>query len=135
MSEANKDKHVLVVEDDTALRAMVGQMLANRYTVHRAADAGKARALLEKLPHVDVIVSDIMMPGVNGLQFARWVKGQKRFAHVAIVFLTARSAALDVVEGINAGARFYVAKPFKVTELLDKVARAANVQRVAGESA
>lgn len=104
-------KHVLVVEDDPAVGGLVSQALAGHYRVHRAIDAEHARTLLEQLPRVDVIVSDAMMPGASGLDLARWLEGQPHLSHIPVIFLTARSSART--------------KPFKVTDLLDEVARAA----------
>ena len=73
----------------------------------------------------DVIVSDVMMPRLDGFEFARAVKSNPDLCAVPILFLTARGSPTDQVEGIQAGARSYLTKPFKVKDLLAAVARAS----------
>jgi DNA-binding response OmpR family regulator len=65
------------------------------------------------------------MPRVDGLQLAREIKKIERLRSIPIVFLTARNSTMDIVSGINAGARHYLTKPFKLKELLDKVTAVA----------
>ena len=71
-----------------------------------------------------VVVTDLMMPRMDGLTLARQMKLDQRLATVPVVMLTARTAPRDVIAGINAGARFYVTKPFKTDELVAKVRKA-----------
>lgn len=120
--QQTEKKRVLVVEDDPSVRALVVGMLSQKYAVEQAPDGTAALSILHAGSTFDVIVCDVMMPNLGGLDFARKVRSGKQSP--PIVFLTARSSAMDVVEGINAGARFYIAKPFKMDELLDKVSRA-----------
>jgi DNA-binding response OmpR family regulator len=112
---------VLVVDDDDTLRTMVCRALAERFNVEQAADAQKALALLDTIEVPDVIVCDVMMPGTNGFDLAKQIRKIPRFQRVPIVFLTAKTSALDVIEGINAGARSYVTKPFKMGALVERL--------------
>jgi CheY-like chemotaxis protein len=114
---------VLVVEDDSATRDMVVRALASKYTVYAASDGKVAMDTLALIPAPDAIVCDVMMPQMDGLEFAKAVKTSGRFKSVPIIFLTALDGASDVVRGINAGARHYLTKPFKINELLEKVAK------------
>jgi CheY-like chemotaxis protein len=75
-------------------------------------------------PPPDVIVTDLMMPRMDGLALAKELKTLPALAKVPVVMLTARTGPKDVIAGINAGARFYVTKPFKTEELLVKVRKA-----------
>ena len=72
----------------------------------------------------DVIVTDLMMPRMDGLQLANKLKTHPTLSKVPLVMLTAKTAARDVIAGINAGARHYVTKPFKTDELIGKVRKA-----------
>ncbi len=72
----------------------------------------------------DVIVTDLMMPRMDGLTLANKLKGHPELARVPLVMLTAKTNARDVIAGINAGARHYVTKPFKTDELVAKVRKA-----------
>ena len=118
-------KRILVVEDDDSVRALLSRQLQSDYDVHQAADAQAALQALKAMTRVpDLIICDVMMPGMTGLQFAKQLRGTNEYKSVPIIFLTARTGALDVIEGINAGARHYITKPFNMKDLLDKVAKA-----------
>ncbi len=117
-------KRILVVEDDETVRTLLVRQLQTAYEVHQAGDAQAALKTLEQIHAPDLIICDVMMPGMTGVQFAKHLKGINEFKQVPIIFLTARTGALDVIEGINAGARHYITKPFNMKDLLDKVAKA-----------
>ncbi len=112
---------VMVIDDDPDIRAMIVRALAATHTVYVASDGEEARAMLEAIPVPDAIVCDIMMPRLDGLTLAQHLRKDKVLKRVPILFLTARSGALDVIAGINVGARHYVTKPFKVADLVAKV--------------
>ncbi len=117
-------KSILVVEDDESVRTLLARQLQSEYQVHQAADAVAALEVLKKVSLPDLIICDVMMPGMTGVQFAKQLKGMPEYKQIPIIFLTARTGALDVIEGINAGARHYITKPFNMRDLLDKVAKA-----------
>ena len=114
---------VLVVEDDPDVRTLVVRALSLDYEVVSAENGSQALARLAQRPLPALIISDIMMPDLDGLQLAAQVKQNPQTAHVPIIFLTSRGTPKDIIAGINAGARHYVPKPFRVTELLEKVAK------------
>jgi CheY-like chemotaxis protein len=113
---------VLVVEDDESIRSLVIRALATRYTVYEATDGQQAADFLDAMPPPACIVSDVMMPRMDGLTLVKKIKTTPSLRSTPVIFLTAKNHALDVVQGINAGARHYLSKPFKMKELLDKVA-------------
>jgi DNA-binding response OmpR family regulator len=118
-------RRILVVEDDESVRQLLARQLGTEYEVQQAADAQQALQVLGAMkPLPDLIICDVMMPGMTGVQFAKQLKGTNEYKAVPIIFLTARTGALDVIEGINAGARHYITKPFNMKDLLDKVAKA-----------
>lgn len=121
---SSKGKSILVVEDDAAVRVLLVKQLSTEYTVYEAAEAQAAMTLLQSIKAPDLIVCDVMMPGMTGIQFAKQLKGMPAFKTIPIIFLTAKTGALDVIEGINAGARHYITKPFNMKDLLEKVAKA-----------
>ncbi len=114
---------ILVVDDDDAVRTMVVRQLSALYVVHQAADASAAFAILRDISAPKVIICDVMMPGMSGMQLVERIKQRPALKHVPIIFLTAKTDAADVVEGINAGARHYMTKPFKMNDLLARVAK------------
>jgi CheY-like chemotaxis protein len=116
-------KLVLVVEDDASVRTMLVRALGVHYNVIDAADGVAAMDLLRAGAVPDLIVCDVMMPRMNGYALARLLKADANLKAIPIVFLTARSSAKDIVEGINAGARHYIAKPFSMRDVLDKIGK------------
>jgi CheY-like chemotaxis protein len=120
MSESSK-KLVLVIEDDESVRKLLERALSATYAVESVADGNAALRRLEAVPTPDVVVCDIMMPGLDGLSVARKAKSSPVARQVPFIFLTAKTAPTDVIQGIQAGARFYVTKPFKLDDLLQKV--------------
>jgi CheY-like chemotaxis protein len=116
---------VLVIDDDAVIRDMVVKVLCRENLVYQASDGASGLDLLRRIGPLDVIVCDVMMPRLDGFEFARAVKADANLDAVPILFLTARASAMDHVEGIQAGARSYLTKPFKVKDLLSAVAKAA----------
>jgi DNA-binding response OmpR family regulator len=112
---------ILVVEDDRDIRSMIAKGLGLTYTVYEAHDGQHALEVLATIATPVAIVCDVNMPRLDGLSLARQLKKDAQKRAIPIVFLTAKSSPLDVIEGINAGARHYLTKPFKMTELIDKV--------------
>jgi DNA-binding response OmpR family regulator len=112
---------LVVVDDDSDIRAMLVKALGTTYTIYEARDGEEARQLLEALPQVDGLVCDVMMPRLDGLSLAKVMKKTAKLARLPILFLTAKGSPIDVVAGINAGARHYVTKPFKVVDVITKV--------------
>jgi DNA-binding response OmpR family regulator len=123
--ERNK-RWLVLVDDEESIRMAVGDFLYDQgYKVTACADAN---ALVEvvstppqehKLPMVpDVIISDIRMPGRDGLELLQYVRGNKRLERVPVVLLTAKAFTSDRIEGYNAGADVYLTKPFDPEELL-----------------
>jgi CheY-like chemotaxis protein len=112
---------IVVVEDDESVRMMLARLLGQKYTVYVASDGMAALDLLAQAPIPDAMVLDVMMPLLDGLTLGRAVRKDPRLAHVPIIYLTAKNSALDIVAGINAGARHYITKPFSGANLLARV--------------
>ena len=122
---------VLLVEDNADLRTFVARQLARRYRVEAVADgeSGLAAARREA-PHL--IVADVMLPGLDGLELCRQVRADSTLAGVPIILITAKAGADAVVEGLEVGADDYVVKPFALRELEARVAahlRAKEIER------
>ena len=113
---------LLVVDDDPDIRTMLRHALGKTYTVYEAHDGQHAKEVLDIIPTPDGIVCDVMMPRLDGVELAKILRKDKVLQRIPILFLTAKGGAMDVIAGINAGARHYVTKPFKIAEVLSKVA-------------
>jgi CheY-like chemotaxis protein len=115
---------ILVVEDDMDLLHMIKTMLQTVGEITLARDGQEALDLLKSGFRPDVIVTDLMMPRVDGLTLAKTLKNEPGVGNIPVVMLTAKSGPMDMITGINAGARHYVTKPFKAADLIDKVKKA-----------
>ena len=113
------DQTILIVEDDATIARFVELELKHAgFDVLRAGDGTTAIELV--LGHdVDLIILDLMLPGIDGLDVARHIR--KRGLEMPILMLTARAETHDVVSGFEAGADDYLRKPFEIPELLSRV--------------
>jgi DNA-binding response OmpR family regulator len=111
---------VLIVEDNSDLRRYIREYLQNEYVVNEAPNgkAGFDRAI-EIVP--DIVISDVMMPEMDGMELCRALKQDVRTSHVPVVLLTARAGTESKIEGLETGADDYVTKPFEARELLARV--------------
>lgn len=117
-------KIALVVDDDPTLATLVATTLAQAFTVYVADAAHRAMQMLLEMPAPNLVVCDVAMPGVDGIQFIKNLRAIPKLAATPVIFLTAKTMPMDVVAGINAGARFYLAKPFNPSALLEKARKA-----------
>ena len=118
-------KKILVVDDEADIRDGLREYLQLKgYTVDAAASADEALAL--GVAGYDLLLLDVMMEGMDGLELASRLKNDASTSHVPIIFLTARDTDDDVVAGFSLGAEDYVAKPFSMKVLM---ARVENVLR------
>lgn len=115
---------VLVVEDDPDVLHMIATMLKSSYDVVLATDGIGALDVLKRNPLPDLVVTDVMMPRMDGVTLAATMRAEPRLASIPLVMLTAKTDSGSVIAGINAGARHYVTKPFKPDELLGKIRKA-----------
>lgn len=113
---------ILVVDDEAPIRNMLAFSL-NRaeMEVDVAADGDQALARLDGAPRPDLIVLDWMMPGLDGLQLTRTLRGRDDLCDIPIILLTARGNERDRSQGLDSGADDYVVKPFSTRELISRV--------------
>jgi DNA-binding response OmpR family regulator len=119
---------VLVAEDDASLLFMMERMLKPYADVRLASDGMEAYSSLRNEPRLpDLVVTDVMMPRLDGLQLVQRMKMDPALARIPVIMLTAKSGPKDVIQGINAGVRHYVTKPFKHDELIGKIKKALHL--------
>jgi PAS domain S-box-containing protein len=123
---------VLIVDDNADMRDYLLRLLRPRYQVKAVAD-GLAALAAARTAAPDLIVSDVMMPGLDGLQLLSALRGDARTAAVPVVLLSARAGQEAAIEGLVAGADDYLVKPFSARELLARVRATMELARVRGE--
>ena len=117
-SDAAGRVKVLVVDDDAALAEMLTLVLRNEGFHSQIVDRGDKAVAAFRAYKPDVVLLDLMLPGVDGIDVCREIRAE---SGVPIVMLTARSDTIDVVVGLESGADDYVAKPFKPKELVARI--------------
>ncbi|GIH19809.1 SpoIIE family protein phosphatase [Rugosimonospora africana] len=111
---------VLVADDNTDMRDYLRRLLTGQYEVITVADGAAALAAARNHPP-DLIVSDVMMPGLGGLELVTALRAEPRTAGVPVMLLSARAGQEAAVEGLSAGADDYLVKPFAAQEFLARV--------------
>lgn len=123
------DKHIiLVVEDNADLRHYIRSSLEPDFDVIEAKD-GEEGIERAKAVIPDLVVSDIMMPGVDGYELCRVVKSDVSTSHIPVILLTARASEESIVEGLETGADDYVTKPFNTRVLRARIGNLIELRR------
>ena len=111
---------LLLVEDNDEFREYMRELLQKDYQIHEAANGRIGLEMtLELIP--DLIVSDVMMPEMDGMELCRTVKTDKRISHIPVILLTARAEDEQQLQGYETGADAYVTKPFRLDILLVRI--------------
>ncbi len=111
---------LLIVEDNPDVAALIGRQLDDNYEVTIAPDGAKGiEKARELMP--DLIITDLMMPGTDGLQLCRTIRADEVTSHIPIIMVTAKATEEDRIQGIEAGADAYLYKPFNAEELRVRV--------------
>ena len=111
---------VLIIDDNVDIRTYLRSVLSEQYNVSEAAD-GKVGLELARKIVPDIVLSDIMMPVMDGLAFCQQLKTDKAISHIPVILLTARSLDEQRAEGYEHGADAYLSKPFSLRLLLSRI--------------
>lgn len=112
---------ILVVDDEPSLRFLVAASLEDEgYDILEAADGLEAHAIVQE-DQPDLIILDVMMPGLTGYELCSLLKGNPNTCNILILMLTAKGQEQDRVQSQQAGADYYLRKPFSPLELIDVV--------------
>jgi PleD family two-component response regulator len=125
--EAGQQPRVLVVEDEPQIAAVVAEILRSRYRVEVARDGAEGLAKARAL-HPDLVVMDVFLPKLDGLDAALALKESNDTADIPVVLLSAHQSVADKVRALNLGAVDYLAKPFQALELLACAERAIKLR-------
>lgn len=120
--EVNRADYKILVVDDIATNVMLLKAILSKakYNIITALSGEQALDIVER-EHPDLILLDVMMPGMDGYEVIRRLKSDERFSEIPVIFLTALQSSEDVVKGFNLGASDYVFKPFNNKELITRV--------------
>ena len=108
---------LLVVEDNTDARLFLQRSLEDEYHVLVAANGKEALQVLSKEDDISIVLSDVMMPVMDGMALFRQLKGNIKYSHIPVIFLTAKSGEENIIEGLKEGVADYITKPFSLEVL------------------
>ena len=117
---SNFHKRILYIEDNHDLRSYMTRILSQSFKVIDYENAEEAVNYLNN-ESVDIIISDIMLPGMQGDKFCAWVKGNMATSHIPVILLTAKTSKNDLLDGFKCGADDYLSKPFDVDILITRI--------------
>ncbi len=129
----NTGYKILVVDDDEEMGIYISGELEEFYSFHICGDGKEALAEILKGDY-DLLVSDVMMPEMDGIELVKAIKGNPRISHIPIILLTSKRDAETKLRGIQQGADAYMNKPFDIDELHARIdSLLANIQRLRGK--
>lgn len=108
---------LLLIEDEEPMLRFITDELKNYFSVKGVGSVEKAFELLNH-EMFDLVISDVMLPGITGMEFCKMLKSDPATSHLPVILLTARDSEEDIVEGLSIGADDYITKPFRMNELI-----------------
>ena len=115
-----KSHSLLVVEDNEELLQLMVTLLNREYNIYTAQNGKEGIVVIEN-EDIDLVVSDIMMPEMNGIEFCKHIKNNFETSHIPLILLTAKNKEEDRIEAYDSGADGFISKPFKLTVLHAKI--------------
>ncbi|MDY0076405.1 MAG: two-component regulator propeller domain-containing protein [Bacteroidales bacterium] len=128
-ARSNNKYRVLIVEDDLQLLQLLKELLSSHYEIITATNGQKALDML-KQKRIDLVVSDVMMPVMDGLELCRTIKEDVATSHIPVVLLTARAANEQLIEGLETGADSYITKPFHPKHLYLRIDKLLHIREL-----
>jgi DNA-binding response OmpR family regulator len=117
----SRPKKIMVADDDRNVLYLITELLSRQnYSIEPAVDGEQALIKAREF-NPDLIVLDVMMPLIDGIEVCRRVKSNPQTSHIKVIMLTAKTSGRDKEAGLAAGADHYMTKPFKITELTGKI--------------
>ena len=126
----NKERATILIVDDTPDNIMLlSRLLKDKYNTKVANNGGTALRIANATPDIDVILLDVMMPGVDGYDTCRQLKANPATADIPVIFLTAKGQSTDMIAGMELGAADYLTKPVSPPILFARVATQVSLTR------
>ena len=125
--------HLLLVEDDEDLLTVMSKFLSVSFVVHMAKNGVEAMNILKECNDIDLIITDYVMPEMNGVDLCKFVRNDKEINHLPIIMLTAKTQVEYQLEGYNSGIDVYISKPVEMAVLIAQVKTFLNNRKLVSE--
>ena len=116
----NRKKSILIVEDEKEIHGFLNELLKEKYNIHTAFNGLEALTIIEN-DEPDLIISDVMMPKMDGIELCYKIKSNIKTCHIPLIMLTAKNNVVHRIEGLESGANAYIPKPFHPDHLLVRI--------------
>jgi signal transduction histidine kinase/CheY-like chemotaxis protein len=126
-------QRILVADDNADMREYVARLLSTRWHVRTVSDGAAALQQIQRDPP-DLVISDVMMPGMDGFELLRALRGDPATRTLPVILLSARAGEESTTEGLHAGANDYLVKPFSARELLARVSSQLTIAAIRREA-
>lgn len=113
-------QNILIVEDNLDIRKYIAEVISEEFNIMEASN-GKEALMLANSESIDLIISDVMMPVMDGITLTRQIKATMDTSHIPVILLTARSSFIHKIEGFDTGADDYISKPFNESLLMSRI--------------
>lgn len=113
-------KRLVIADDEKNILSALREVLSDNYILYTAKDGNEALGLVRRFVP-DLVLLDILMPGMDGFEVCKQIKSGETTRNIPVVFLTAKTHAEDARIGFESGASAYIPKPFSPVKLLDKI--------------
>jgi DNA-binding response OmpR family regulator len=123
---------ILLVDDNEDILEFLERMLKIKYDIFKAKDGSEALSILDK-ETVQLVISDVMMPVMDGFELCRIIKSNVEYSHIPVILLTAKNGIQAKVEGLELGADAYIEKPFSKEHLQAQIASLLNNRKIIRE--
>jgi signal transduction histidine kinase/DNA-binding response OmpR family regulator/ligand-binding sensor domain-containing protein len=120
IKNARKEHTILIVDDNPQVCNLISSLLIEEYNIYTAHNGDEALDIIA-IEHIDLVVSDVIMPNMDGLELCSMIKSDINTSHIPVILLTAKGELEQRIEGIEAGADSYIPKPFHPKHLLVRV--------------
>lgn len=117
---AQKQPTLLIVEDNYEILKLLKEVFSEKYKVMTADHGREAVSKMQKNPP-DLVISDVMMPLMNGIELCQYIKQNDTLSYIPVILLSAKSSITDRIDGLGSGADAYITKPFNIAELMQTV--------------
>ena len=111
---------ILVVDDHASIISLLDNILSDKYVIHKARNGKKALEILEE-ERIDLVISDVIMPDMDGLTLCKKIKENIQSSHIPVILLTAKGEIENRIEGLQVGADSYIPKPFHPEHLFIRI--------------
>jgi PAS domain S-box-containing protein len=134
VSSSPATEHIIIADDNLDMRNYLRRLLELHWNVETVENGARALAAAREQPAPDLIIADVMMPGLNGFELLQQLRADVRTKTIPMILLSARAGEEAYIEGMNAGADDYIVKPFGARELIARIKALLEVTRVRRES-